>query len=64
MAVLRNQFTLRILPVANAKIKKIAQAENRSTTNMIECLILDKIRSYEAEHGEILLKDEEIYPES
>lgn len=64
MAALRNQFTLRINPIANAKIKKIAQAENRSTTNMIECLILDKIRRYEAEHGEILLTDEEVYPES
>ena len=40
MPVLKSQFTLRLNLADHAKIKKIAEAENRSMTNMIEMLII------------------------
>ena len=43
MAVIKTQFTLRLSPIDHAKIKKIAEIENRSMTNMIETLIKQKI---------------------
>lgn len=39
MAVIKTQFTLRLDPTDHVKIKKIADKENRSMTNMIETLI-------------------------
>ena len=39
MAVIKSQFTLRLELKAHAKIKKIAEIESRSMTNMIEYLI-------------------------
>lgn len=61
MAVIKTQFTLRLDPVVHAKIKKIADEDNRSLTNMIEYVIKQKIKSYEKENGEIKLTDEDIY---
>lgn len=60
MAVIKSQFTLRLNLVDHAKIKKIAESENRSLTNMIETLIKSEIKSYEDEHGEIVLSDEDL----
>lgn len=60
MPVIRNQFTLRLLAVDHAKIKKIADRENRSLTNMIETLVKNEIKRYETEHGEIELTDEDL----
>ena len=40
MAVIKTQFTLRLNPTDHAKIKKIAEMENRSMTNMIETLVI------------------------
>ena len=40
MPVIKTQFTLRLDPVNHAKIKKIADAEKRSMTNMIEMIII------------------------
>lgn len=60
MSVIRNQFTLRLLAVDHAKIKKIADRENRSLTNMIETLVKNEIKRYETEHGEIELTDEDL----
>lgn len=38
------------------KIKKIAETENRSTSNLIETLVKKYIASYESEHGEIIIQ--------
>ena len=60
MPVIKSQFTLRLLVSDHAKIKKIAEMENRSLTNMIETLVKQKIREYEQENGEIILTDEDL----
>ncbi len=60
MAIVKVPFTLRLNPFDYAKIRKIAISENRSTTNMIETLIKQKIRQYESENGEIEVTDEDI----
>lgn len=59
MAVIKSQFTLRLNLMDHAKIKKIAEMENRSMTNMIETLIKQKIQQYEKENGEIEVTDED-----
>lgn len=61
MPILKSQFTLRLNLIDHAKIKKIAEAENRSMTNMIEMLIKREIKRFEQENGEIVLTDDEIY---
>ncbi|MCH5186737.1 MAG: hypothetical protein J1F64_11540 [Oscillospiraceae bacterium] len=63
MAVLRTNFTLRLQLADHAKIKKIAEEENRSLTNMVETLVKREIRRYEKEHGEIEITDEDLYLE-
>ncbi|MBR1444685.1 MAG: hypothetical protein IJ583_14265 [Firmicutes bacterium] len=63
MAVIKSQFTLRLNLVDHAKIKKIAENENRSMTNMIETLIKQKIQQFENENGEITVTDEDISQE-
>ncbi|MCM1271222.1 MAG: hypothetical protein NC247_11485 [Ruminococcus flavefaciens] len=60
MAVIKSQFTLRLHLDDHAKIKKIAENENRSMTNMIETLVKQKIKQYENENGEIKLTDEDL----
>ena len=60
MAVIKSQFTLRLNLTDHAKIKKIAESENRSMTNMIEALIKQKIQQYEKENGEIELTNEDL----
>ena len=61
MPVIKSQFTLRLDPVSHFKIKKIADSEMRSMTNMIEYLIKKEIARYEKENGEIEVSDEDIY---
>jgi len=61
MPVIKSQFTLRLNLTDHAKIKKIAEAENRSMTNMIELLVKREIKRFEQENGEIPLTDDEIY---
>lgn len=63
MAVLKTQFTLRLNLVDHAKIKKIAEEENRSITNMIETLVKQEIKRYEAENGEIEVTEEDLSEE-
>lgn len=63
MAVIKTSFTLRLNLTDHAKIKKIAENENRSMANMIETLVKEKIRQYENESGEIELTDEDIIGE-
>lgn len=60
MAVMKSKFTLRLSVVEHVKIKKIAEAENRSMTNLIELLIKKEIEQFEQEHGEIIITDSEI----
>lgn len=63
MAVIKSQFTLRLNLDDHAKIKKIAETENRSMTNMIETLVKQKIQQYEKENGEIILTEEDLSEE-
>lgn len=63
MAVLKIPFTVRMNPVDYAKLKKIAEEDNRSVTNMIDTLVKREIKRYEEENGEIKVTDEEIYSE-
>jgi len=63
MAVIKSQFTLRLNLTDHAKIKKIADMENRSMTNMIETLVKQEINRYEQEHGEIEVTDEDLSEE-
>lgn len=60
MPVLKTQFTLRLNLTDHAKIRKIAEEENRSVTNMIETLVKQEIKRYEAENGEIEVTDEDL----
>ena len=60
MAIIKTSFTLRLNLIDHAKIKKIAESQNRSMTNMIETLVKEKIKEYEKENGEIELTDEDI----
>ncbi len=63
MPVIKTNFTMRLDPVTHYKIKKVAESEMRSLTNMIEYLISKEIKRYEAENGEITFTDEDIYTE-
>jgi len=60
MAVIKSQFTLRLDIKVHAKIKKIAEFESRSLTNMIEYLIKKEIAAFEAKNGELVLTDEDL----
>lgn len=60
MSTLRAQFTLRLNLVDHAKIRKIAEEQNRSITNMIETLVKQEIKRYEKENGKIELTDEDL----
>ncbi len=60
MPVIKTPFTLRLLVSDNAKIRKIAELENRSLNNMIETLVKQKIKEYEQNNGEIVLTDEDL----
>ena len=60
MAVIKSQFTLRLDLKVHAKIKKIAEFESRSMTNMIEHLVKKEISSFESENGELVLSDEDL----
>lgn len=63
MSVIKSGFTMRLDPVIHYKIKKIAESEMRSMTNMIEYLISKEIKRYETENGEISYTDEDIFIE-
>ena len=60
MAVIKSQFTLRLDLKIHAKIKKIAERESRSMTNMIEYLIKKEIASFELKNGELILSEEDL----
>ena len=52
----KRQFTLRTQPDVFAKMKYIADAENRSISMAIEYLMKLKIQSFEADNGTIDLE--------
>lgn len=60
MVSIKNQFGLRLDLRVYAKIKKIAALELRSRNNMIEHIIKKEIAAYEAEHGELMLTEEDL----
>lgn len=60
MAVVKTQFTLRLDVKVHAKIKKIAEIESRSLTNMIEYLVKKEIAAFESENGKIALTEEDL----
>ena len=60
MAVIKPQFSLRLDIEVHLKIKKIAEKESRSMTNMIEYILKREISSYEAQNGEIVLTEEDL----
>jgi len=63
MAVIKTQFTLRLDPINHVKIKKIAESESRSMTNMIEYLIKKEIARFEADNSPISVTEEDLYLE-
>lgn len=46
-------FTLRTDKINLDKLHKISEHENRSDNKQLEYILLQYIRTYEAEHGEI-----------
>ena len=63
MPIIKTQFTLRLNLENHAKIKKIAECEARSLTNMIEYLVKKEIMRYEQENGSIEITDDDLYLE-
>ena len=61
MAVIKNQFTLRLNIETHAKLKKMAELESRSVTNMVEYIIKKEIERYERENGELVISDDDLY---
>lgn len=61
MAVIKIQMSMRLEHIILAKIRKIAEEDNRSAANMIKYLIKQEIKNYELENAEIELTEEEIY---
>ncbi len=57
MAIQANPYPLRIDPELMAKLKVIAEENSRSVNKEIEALVKSAVRSYEAEHGAILLPE-------
>lgn len=51
-------FTLRLFDDDYEKMKIIASNDGRSMANYIERLVKSDIASYEAEHGEITIEEE------
>ncbi len=61
MPKIKTAFSLRLDLTSYAKIKKIANLENRSINKMIEHLVQREIKNYESLNGEIMLSDDDLY---
>ena len=48
-----NPYSLRVSPEIMAKIKKLAEENDRSLNGQIENILKKYVAEYEAEHGEI-----------
>ncbi len=57
MATNKRVFTLRMEDEIFDKIGRLATAEHRSMTNYIEYILLEHIRQYEAQNGQIKTDD-------
>ncbi len=57
MATNKRVFTLRMEDEVFEKIGILASSEHRSMTNYIEYVLLEHIREYENEHGQIQQKN-------
>ncbi|MBS6511364.1 MAG: hypothetical protein KH334_06680 [Clostridiales bacterium] len=58
MKPIKRVFTLRMNDEIFDKIGKLATKEHRSMTNYIEYVLLEHLKRYEQEHGEIKIDDE------
>ncbi|PEB48006.1 hypothetical protein CON65_09445 [Bacillus pseudomycoides] len=59
MATNKKAFTLRLQEDNFKKIQFISENEHRSIANKIEVLIIEEIKKYEQEKGEIVIENEE-----
>lgn len=57
MATDREQIRSYVESSTKTKFKHICQLDNRSESNMVETLVLNYIKAYEAEHGEIQIEE-------
>ena len=60
MATFKKVFTLRLQEEIFEKIDTLAKQEHRSTTNLIEFILLNHIEKHKAKNGEILFEEKEI----
>lgn len=58
MATNKRVFTLRLKDVLFDKLEALAKMEHRSTTNLIEYILLEYLDNYEKEKGAIVLPEE------
>ena len=58
MSKSKSPTSIRVDDIWYEKLKAIATRERRSVNAQIEMAIEQLVRSYEAEHGEIVLSDE------
>lgn len=59
MSTKKPQLKSYINESAYKKFKKLAEIENRSISNLLEITVINTIKAYEAEHGEIILEETE-----
>ena len=52
-------FNLRLNDEIDAKIKYIAQAEQRSKNKQIEYILMEYVKKYEMNNGKIIIEDDE-----
>lgn len=57
MTTKKPQLKTYLTEVNYIKFKEIAHIENRSVSNLLETLIIQKIESYEKQNGEIKIKN-------
>lgn len=59
MATDRAQIRSYVELTTKTKFNRICKSENRSESNMVETLVLNYIKAYETEHGEIRIEEEQ-----
>lgn len=59
MATYKKVFTLRLQEEIFDKIDALAKEDHRSTTNLIEYILLSYITRYEEDNGEIMVSPKE-----
>ena len=57
MATNKRVFTLRLKDDVFNKLEALAKEEHRSTTNLIEVVLLKYLNEYESEHGSIVVTE-------